>query len=286
MKGRFVAITDTHYTLSSSVRTGSYLDDLIEKTDWVVSLANSLDATIIHSGDFFDKPTVPDEVKSRVVESYRRCKHTPKVIVGNHDRLYGSDEYNHRTSLYLLAQTGVIDMNFPQVYDDCVLCSERPLLNHPSGLPLINLWHGFLNHEDGLSTFNLEDIVSDTPNLLLLGHDHVPYAPVQYKKTEVYRAGSFVRAIRNDSSDRTPEVLIIEIVDGVPVVTPKPIEVAKEVELLFKHKVATQEKTSISSYSDIVALLTLDKENLTLFKALEQVTDMDTINFIKEKLNQ
>jgi len=286
MKGRFIHITDTHFALSSSVRTGDLLSDLIEKLKFVVELANNYDAVIIHSGDFFDKPTAPDEVKAAVIDTLKQAKYTPFVISGNHDRLYGSEIYRGRTSLNLLEVAGVIRCDFPYEFDDCVLVSERPLVNHPSGKPLINLWHGFLNKEDGANTFDMTDIYSTTNNLVLLGHDHIPYDEVDFKNTKILRTGSFCRGIRNDSSDRIPVVTFIEIKDGKPVYEQIEISVAKPVELLFEAKIATLTKTSLESYDDIIEALNASKRELDFYEVLSQVTDKETINFIKLKLNE
>jgi DNA repair exonuclease SbcCD nuclease subunit len=287
MKGKFLALIDTHFALSSNVRTGDYLDDLLTKFIWCIDYANSHDLTITISGDVFDKPTVPDEVKSRVIEVMRLAKHKVLGISGNHDRLYGSAEYHYRTSLNLLEQSGVFSLiDEPVEYEDCVLFSSRPMVNHPSGKPILNLYHGFLNQEDGLNTFELTDIFSDTNNIVVLGHDHTPHEPTHYKNTTVYRPGSFVRAIRNDSSARVPEALHIEFENNKPVVKTIPIEVAKPVELLFKHKVLLQQKTTVSSYSEIVEMLKNEKKGVSLFEALQQVSEPEIIAYIKQILEQ
>lgn len=287
MKGRFLSITDTHFALSSNTRTGDLLDDLIVKLDWCVDYCNEHDLILLASGDIFDKPTVPDLVKTRVIKSLKRAKNNPLFIKGNHDRLYASDEYLERTSYNLLVEAGfVLDVEKSALeFDDCVVTAQRPLLNHPSNKPQINLWHGFLNQEDGLSTFMLDDIISDTNNIVILGHDHIPYDPVNYKNTVVYRPGSFCRAIRNDSSDRIPQALKITSEGGTFRVEEVAIATAKPVELLFKVKPALQEKTSIDSYTDIVELLKNDKKGVSIYDALNQVTNQATVEHIRLILN-
>lgn len=287
MKGRFFAITDPHFALSSNTRTGDLLEDLMIKFDWSINYANEHDLILLASGDIFDKPSVPDIVKSRLIKSLRLAKYRPIFIKGNHDRLYASDDYMEKTSYNLILETQLLQdcTDVTYEFDDCVVTSQRPLLNNEHGKPIINLWHGFLNKEDGLSTFMLEDIISDTNNLIILGHDHIPYEPVMYKNSLIYRPGSFCRAIRNDSADRIPVGLKIHFEDGKPVVEEVPIVVAKQVELLFKNKVATQQKTTVEDYTDIVNLLNTRKKGVTLFDALAQVTNPEIINHIKNILD-
>lgn len=281
---RFAHITDTHFAVSSNVRAGEYLDDLIEKFDWVIDWCNKNKAILIHSGDFFDKPSVPDIVKSRVIASLRRLETECYCIPGNHDRLWGSDERIDRTSLNLLRAAGLVHVLLPGdliEFDDCVLTCNRPL--PPLGKPQVVLYHGFLNQEDGMNTFMFQDVINNDPTIILLGHDHVEYELVTHRNATFYRPGSFARGIRNESADRIPQLLDIKvnIMDDNPfTVVSTPIEVAKQVELLFKAKIEHIKKSEVSYDTLIQEINKQTSESLSLESALKMVTTEEVTSYI------
>lgn len=281
----FIHITDTHFALTSNVRTGDLLDDLLIKLDYVINKANEWNCMILHSGDFFDKPTAPDIVKTKLLRSLRNLKHPLVTIPGNHDRLFGSDERYDRTSLSVMEEAGALKiLRSPLELEDCVITTGKPVVDTPSGKPQIVLFHGFLNQEDGLNTFFCQDILTDQRCLVLLGHDHSPYPSVPYRNSIILRPGSFLRGVRNDSSDRIPTFLRIGVRKGDFILKTYPIEVAKQVELLFKRKLAVLEKSDVSYTELIYALKQSSEEQMTLSKALKLVTSDNIVEFIESKI--
>ena len=99
----YIFITDLHFNSSSNVRTGEFLSDLTSKLSYVVEKSNEWDATILIGGDIFDKPSVPDFVKSELIKTLKLAKHTPWAIYGNHDSLFNNVEKNFKTSLESLS---------------------------------------------------------------------------------------------------------------------------------------------------------------------------------------
>lgn len=282
---KFVHITDTHFTSSSNVRAGDLFKDQIDKLKWVVAYANANNADILHSGDFFDKPSVPDFVKTGVIEVLKNLRGKCYVIWGNHDTLYGSSERNYRTSLKVLAEAGVVvPVNGRIDLGECILSSEKPI--QTAEKPMIVLFHGFLNNMDGDNCIQFHELLADSKVLLLLGHDHVKYEPLAYKDMMIYRPGSFTRAIRNDSADRIPECLLIKADEKGFEVIERPIEQAKQVELLFKDKQAKVVKSEIT-YQDIIEQIkNASKEKDNLKEALRMVTDEATIMYIDNAIEE
>lgn len=277
-------ITDTHFTSSSNVRVGDIHEDQMEKLRWVVEWANKNKAVLIHGGDFFDKPTVPDFVKNDIISVLRTLWTPMYAIWGNHDELYGSDERNYKTSLKVLVEGGTVIHTDRVDLGECIITSRVPLVDCEK--PQILTFHGFLNIEDGRNTLYFQDIVADTKALVLLGHDHVTYEPVAYKNSIIYRPGSFTRAIRNDSASRIPEMLDIEC-DGKDFkVTQVPILAAKQVDLIFKSKINKVQKSDVS-YADIIAQIkSASKTTENLEEALRMVTDDVTIGYISNAINE
>ena len=154
----FLHITDTHFTSSSNTRVGDYFEDLCVKFEYFIDKCNELKAVPLHSGDFFDKPSVPDFVKSRLMQILKKAW-TPTpffTVTGNHDRLFGSDDRFHRTSLSILAESGLIKIinNSLVEFEEC-FCStnwSQRSTHSERQATKVALGHGFLNQEDGLNT--------------------------------------------------------------------------------------------------------------------------------------
>lgn len=285
---RFVFTTDWHFAPTSNVRAGDYLQDLCDKLQYVIKFTNDHDAVLLDGGDFFDKPTVPDFVKTKLLILLKGLKKPMIGVRGNHARLYNNDEFNDRTSLTMIAAAGVaveLDEVGTIEYDDCILTSELPLTTKDK--PQILIRHGFLNKEDGLNTVMLDSIQADSESVVLLGHDHVEYDPLVYKGATIYRPGSASRGIRNDSALRIPKLLYIVVEDGKIRVESYEIETAKQVELIFKDKQNKLQKTSISSYEDIINQIkgaTKTQENLQ--ECLKMVTDDAAIAYIDNAIEE
>ena len=281
----YIIITDTHFTSACSTRVGDYLSQLLTKFEYVVKVTNSLDAQLLHAGDFFDKPTAPDLVKSRLIPLLQSLKRPLIVIPGNHDRLYNSDDYIERTSLYLLQEAHLLRILQPNeviTFDDSVVTTGRPLsINSP--LPVLALNHGFLNCDDGLSSFYLQDILTSSNLLLILGHDHVPYDQVCYKNATILRPGSFARAIRNEAADRTPVMVHAYVNESKFHYKLLPIEVASPVQLLFKPK-STPKKSDLS-YDNLINLIRSSVAEPSLEDSLKLVTTPEITSFILNKLD-
>lgn len=269
---KFTFITDTHFTSSSNVRAGDFHKDQMDKLQWCVDFTNENDAILLCAGDVFDKPSVADFVKTDVLHILKQLNHPMITIYGNHDILWASEERNYRTSLALTEETEFVKvLKDDMEVDGVILTKNKPLLSKDK--PQIMLYHGFLNIEDGVNTVNLTDLQCDTPSLVLLGHDHCVYEDLQYKGSTVIRPGSFTRGIRTDSADRIPEILLIEVEGTQFKVTKHPILAAKQVELLFKSKTRSVEKSQVS-YNEIIEQLKKSQmEENSLIEAVKLVTD-------------
>jgi len=236
----FVFITDTHINLSSRVRTGDYLSDLLKKLEFVVEYANKNNAIILHGGDFFDKPTVSDVVKNKLIPVLLRAKYKPLVIYGNHDKLFNNDENDVKTSLETLVVSGVVEILTTKDFGNLVVTSELPVINKNKAQ--ICVCHGFLNKEDGKYTFRFTDIETTDQVKVLLGHDHVVYENLKLSNVEYIRPGSFVRGIRDDEAYREVFAVHLRMINGeiksklvkIPCRDPKEIFQTKESKLKTK----------------------------------------------------
>lgn len=285
---RFVFITDTHFKNQSNVRSDDFKLSLRDKLQYVVDYCNTNNATLLHGGDMFDKPTVPDQVKSIYAPLLLSLKEKALCISGNHDLLYGNQEFSFKTSYNLWVTHNIIKSvdNITIELDDCFVTNEVPLIQR--GKPQIVIYHGFLNTND-TNTFNYDNIPSDLTDevLILLGHDHCEYEPLQLmNNVTIHRPGSFHRATRAQESMRIPKFLDIKVVDGKFEVSYNEIAVAKPYEEVFITKIQELSKTvKDNSYEQVIKQLQkASEENITLEQALKQVGEDDVVEYLKTSL--
>lgn len=289
---RFLFITDLQIKASNNVRTGDYLTDICAKLEWVVHYANSIQANIIIGGDIFDKPSVPDLVKSKLIRTLINLNDSLSIysIQGNHDSLWNSSEYNFKTSYGLMCDIGLFKdfTDSTIVLDDVVLSNQLPVKNQT--LPQIFVYHGFLNVEDGKWTFRYQDIESTVKNqtYVLLGHDHVEYDPLQFnEQIQIFRPGSFARVTREEPSMRQPKLLEIRVEDGKMKRRFVEIPARPFTEIFFAKQTTVTKSQQRETYEDVIAQIkNANVQNMSFKDALESVASEDVCNYVFKSLEE
>ena len=279
----FVFICDLHITGQSKVRSGDVLEDIANKLEYVVSYCLANKATLLIGGDVFDKPSVPDYIKSRLAPILMKLRGDIYCVAGNHSRLYDNPEFNYKTSYNVWESHGVIKdldsiegVDFNEVY----LTGQKPIITR--GKPQIVVYHGFLNQEDGRNTLYYTDIQTTDPTYILLGHDHVEYEPLQYtSNVKIFRPGSFLRGIRQDAQYRTPIMVHIRANGEKLSFKNVPIQ-CRDFNEIFKTKEAKVTKAQVAdTYDNIISQIRKAQQaDLTFDQAVSQVADPDVKEFI------
>lgn len=289
-----VFVTDVHITHSSNVRADEdYTGSILKKLEFVISKANEFNCPIFMGGDFCDKPTIPDLVKNRLIDVISKANNPIVSCWGNHDTLFNNWNNDIKTSFGLLSKTGYFismrtggfeweDSEGRKVYVNFT----KPMGSH--GMPQLGLYHGFLNdNTDKDNKFMFTDIDHDDKSIIFLGHDHVPYEPLAYKNAVIHRPGAMVRAIRNDSEDRIPQLVrfkynftkdkwVFQYID-IPCADPS---------LIFKTKKA-KVKRDEESYADIInQIKNAAAEDMSLMKALNLVTTKEVCDYCENILDE
>lgn len=285
---QFCFITDLHITSSSRVRTGDVVEDVASKLQFVVDYCNANDAILLIGGDIFDKPCVPDFVKSRMAPIFKQLKNPVYAIPGNHSMLYSNPEYTYKTSYAVWVSHGILnDLEQGDVdLGDCVLTSKLPLTT--KGKPQILVYHGFLNKEDGPWSVHFDELVTSDPTYVLLGHDHVVYEPVELSPTvKVFRPGSLLRGIRNDEQLRVPQILHIRLKDNKFQYKMAPISCRDSYEI-FKSKESKISNSEHKNTYDVIInqIRSAQSSDLSFEEALHQVTTPDVASFILKSAAQ
>lgn len=282
----FVFITDSHITTLSRVRNGDLLDDLANKLEFVVNYCNENKAILLHGGDVFDKPTVPDLVKNRIFPILSKLWTKPYFINGNHDTLYNNPEFDYKTSYQTLISANLVNDLKTVDLGNVILTSEVPIITRHK--PQIVLFHGFLNQEDGRNTFRFSDVNTEDKCYIMLGHDHVVYEPLQYtSNVKIFRPGSFARGVRVETNMRNPKMIHIKVIDGV--LKSKEVEIkCREWDEIFSAKEAKVSKTQQhASYEDIISQIRQSQStDLTFSEAMKQVSEPDVFVFAMQTLEE
>lgn len=285
----FCYITDTHLKASMNVRSGDALEDLSTKLQFVIDYCNKHNCILLHGGDVFDTPSVPDLVKNKVIPIFRSLKTKLYTLAGNHSLLYNSEDYNYKTTYQTFIAAGIFIPLDNQTIDlgECIITNEVPLINR--GKPQIGMYHGFLNKDDGKWSFYYQDISSTLTDktFILLGHDHVAYEPLEFSSNvKIFRPGSFCRQTRDETNMRIPELMHIRVVDGKLQYKMVPISVARPYEEVFKTKVTNITKAQQrQSYEDIInQIRNANVGNMTMLQALEQISTPDVVNYASKLL--
>lgn len=284
----FVFITDLHICSSSRVRNGDVLEDIAAKLKFVVDYCNANEAILLCGGDLFDKPSVPDYVKSRLAPILKELTHDFYSVAGNHSRLYDNPEFNYKTSYDVWRSHGILkDLDSVEGVDlgNVFLTGQLPVKTR--GKFQIVVYHGFLNQEDGRNTLHFDDIQTEDNTYVLLGHDHVEYEPVQYKENiKIFRPGSLLRGIRQDAQYRNPQMLHIRV-NGKLQYKMVPIK-CRDFSEIFKTKEAkVTQSQKHSTYEDIInQIRNAAQGDLSFEQAISQVADPEVVEFSKRLLTQ
>lgn len=279
----FVFITDLHCKSASNVRTGDFMEDICNKLQFVVNYANENGASILIGGDLFDKPSVPDIVKNKIIPILLESKNPIYSINGNHDVLFSSDELAEKTSYYLLDKANIIqDFTGTTIeLDNVIISNEIPVIQR--GKPQIIVFHGFLNQDDGKWTFHYQDIEAGITDkvYILLGHDHVEYEPLKFQDNiKIFRPGSFTRVTREDASMRQPKLLHIKVLDDrlVNKLVEIPARPFSEIFHVKESKVTKSQQRE--TYETIISQIkNANAQNMSFKEAMKMVTTDDVCDF-------
>lgn len=281
----FVFITDLHIGVNN-VRSGSVVEDILRKLDFVKDYTNKYGAQLLIGGDIFDKPTVPDVIKIPFIKKFLEFNKKPFVVYGNHDTLFASAKNNYKTTLQLFIEAGVFRILTSVDLQELFLTAELPLKN--VGKPQLVMYHGFLNKEDGKNTVLLQDLQTTDNTLVLLGHDHVVYDEVQFGTVKVLRPGSFLRGIRNGDSKRIPQLVHIKCNGKEFKYRCVPIKTARDASEIFKTKKDEMTKAQrVESYQSVIEAIKLaSSKDISFTEAINTVADEETAVYINQILNE
>lgn len=114
-----IHVTDSHFRTNTPInRTDDILESLFEKFEFVLDYTANKNAKLLHTGDLFHTPSVPDFVATRLVRLFKKYGVEVYFIIGNHDVV------GHNCSKYDYSKIGLMS-EYPWFH----LLAKKPVIN-------------------------------------------------------------------------------------------------------------------------------------------------------------
>lgn len=232
---KFVYVTDTHFRTSTPVsRIDNILESLFEKFEWVLKYAAENNADILHGGDLYHTPSVPDFVATRVVKIFKKYGRQVYFIIGNHDVSGGNCITYDYSKIGLMAEypwfhlIGGKTIEFKECYlsgfdySKDMECPENIEVQRIINKPSICMIHSMLTDDQPIivngknKTINWCSVRTDC-DLILSGHFHPGWKGVRENPFGVrfINPGAMTRqTAAAEDMYRKPKIVIIEVKDG------------------------------------------------------------------------
>lgn len=202
---KLVFVTDTHARAKNPIsRKDDFQATVMKKLSWVVDYANSIDATIIHGGDWLQRPDVSPNLIGMLGKILLKAKNPIYSVIGNHDIYSYNIDTFERTPLSILTKCGIIT----QIPQDVLLeIGDNVFLKGVSAHPLLDkngrtcdykisyeesegrdgiyilVVHGFLADHDwgpNVPHTKIDDTVEgNVADFVLTGHEHSGYGIIE-----------------------------------------------------------------------------------------------------------
>lgn len=252
-------------------------------------------SNLIVLGDFFDKPSIPDAYKLRLINKLSEikcCGCTIWSIVGNHDIIgYNmSESAFERTSIKLVDLASKIGGGYfnliPEegvalggitfdIYNGC----RGSVLKKAGNDTSILLAHAFFNNPiDEILNLTPQDLLPLGYHSVFLGHDHEPHKDAKVGKTLIIRPGAFTRTSSHTYNlNRKPVYIDVFLAEGNIVVEKSVLDSALPSTALFREECFDKKRdnknfeSNLSFMFDAISEKNKDNPDLSLTAVLAEV---------------
>lgn len=252
-------------------------------------------SNLIVLGDFFDKPSIPDAYKLRLINKLRDIRNSGCAvwsIVGNHDIIgYNmSESAFERTSIKLVDSASDIGGGYFKLIPDEGItlggisfdvyngCRGSELKKAENSTSLL-LAHAFFNNPiDEILNLTPQDLSPLGYHAVFLGHDHEPHKDTNVGKTHIIRPGAFTRTSSHAYNlNRKPSYVDVCLVDGKIVIEKGVLDSALPSTDLFREECFDKKRenknfeSNLSLMFEAIAENNKDKPDLSLLAVLKEV---------------
>lgn len=300
---RLLFFTDSHIrTASMRSRLDSIQDALEDKFREVAEIARTCEVdAILHGGDLFDRPDVSVLTVTRFAGIFSEFPAPLYIIAGNHDIYAHNPKTLPRTMLGLLSALDVLHLIEDEgvvLENDCKVQlsaapfrydidrGERNSYLVKRSAPDVD-WHLLMVHGMLLPKPFLADIshtvISDLPELdadiVLAGHYHNGFEPVESKGTLFLNPGSLLRTSNSKiDMQRTPQVLLLDLKkDGQKEFRMIPLRSAKPGEEVLSRADLTEHQMRQENLEQFKLLVRehVDLERYDIYQMLEEIAKQE-----------
>lgn len=280
-------IPDVHLQeYSPRSRKDNYPTTILEKLEWVVDYVNKNDGECIFLGDVFNATNMPLIYLYRVIDTFKKFKKTPYVIMGNHDIPRNNSELVDRTPLGLMENTGIIkwlqSIDVDGVRINGFHYPQQITKNEYTCKKQICVAHVF--YENGFAqdhNLTKDDCNELGYNYYVLGHDHTVYEDVIIPKGKVIRPGSLSRGTANENQLVRDNVVILEYDTTTDIFTKVPVECCKPSTEVFKDSVFLRKEENKIDTKEILDNLVFTS-NDNIYDVLDRADQPQEIKDIVE----
>jgi DNA repair exonuclease SbcCD nuclease subunit len=219
--GKILFIGDPHFDSQTPVsRIDNYRETTVVKLENLLKLAIDTQAyAVFTTGDFFNRYDIPISYINEVMTILKKFSDNGiKVfsVVGNHDLPHNSIDYFKNTPLSLLDKSGLVkclntyqDSQYKVEFDNTVVygLSFTKSIDYDIDDKKQSI---LVMHYASENTVPNESISLDSLkqfNIVVSGHDHMYYEPIENYGVKLFRPGSFTRRTR-DAYNLKREIIV------------------------------------------------------------------------------
>lgn len=193
---KIAIVGDPHISTGFRARVDDYLRTVLNKIEHIASENDA----VIFLGDVFDTSAMPTYVFNTTYKALNKFKGKLHTILGNHDMFHRNVKSLHRTTIGSLDLTETIKVHVkpftlggvtfvPVMTDDDF--ETIPVDNDNSSILLCHKYYDMMVCPE--ESFDEGELKELNYKYVFFGHDHMPYEPLAFSNTILYRPGSLTR---------------------------------------------------------------------------------------------
>lgn len=201
-------------------RIDNYPETQYTKMNWIVTLANKLDATLLSPGDVFDNWKQTNFILQTYINLFSTLKHKPIATVGQHDMKYHSIDMEDLAITVLQAADVLTVLSLDKKYEEGIYSVYGSAFGEEIPVPTreddfnILLIHRMIVHNDKI--WDAQKDFSYAENLLrkysfdlIVSGDNHLYFHAEVGKKHLFNCGSLMR-LTTAQLDHIPKVVLFD----------------------------------------------------------------------------
>ena len=249
---KIAIVGDPHISTGFRARVDDYLRTVLKKIEYI---AENNDA-VIFLGDVFDTSAMPTYVFNATYSALSKYENKLHTILGNHDMFHRNVKSIHRTTIGSLDLTKTIKVHIkpfeiggvtfvPIMTDDEF--EHIPVDDDNDSVLLCHKYYEMLVCPE--ESFDESELQELNYKYVFMGHDHMPYEPLDLGNTTLYRPGSLTRTTV-DSYNEKRDIRYYQLETETMLVTPQLVPSLPSSDVYLKGSFDKKEVDFQKKYND------------------------------------